>query len=97
VYASIAHLLVAVVGVIVMSIAMDGLLAGLPLSFKLWLVLPILAALVSLYLLFRTVVVWRDGLLASVWWRIRYSIVGICALLMCWFYWYWNILGFQYF
>jgi CubicO group peptidase (beta-lactamase class C family) len=96
VYASVAHLLVAVVGVTVMAIAMDNLIAGLPLSFKLWLVLPILAVLASLYLLFRTVVVWQQGLLASVWWRIRYSIVTACAFLMCWFYWYWNILGFQY-
>jgi hypothetical protein len=27
---------------------------------------------------------------------VRYTVVALCALFMCWFYWYWNILGFQY-
>jgi CubicO group peptidase (beta-lactamase class C family) len=96
-YASIANLLVAVTGVIVVSIVSDDLIAGLPLLFKLWLLLPILATLASVYVLYQTAVVWRQGLLASIWWRIRYLVVALCALFMCWFYWYWNILGFQYF
>jgi CubicO group peptidase (beta-lactamase class C family) len=95
-YASIAHLLVVVVGAIVVSIVMERLIAGFPLPFKLWLVLPIIATLASLYLVYRAFLVWRGGLLAGVWARIRFTIVVLCALFMCWFYWFWNILGFQY-
>lgn len=96
-YASIAHLLVVVVGAIVVSIAMERLIAGFPLPFKLWLILPIIATLASLYLVYRAFHVWQKGLLAGVWARIRFTLVVLCALFMCWFYWYWNILGFQYF
>jgi len=95
-YASIAHLLVVVVGAIVVSIVMERLIAGFPLPFKLWLILPIIATLASLYLVYRAFLVWQGGLLAGVWARIRFTIVVLCALFMCWFYWFWNILGFQY-
>jgi hypothetical protein len=40
---------------------------------------------------------WRQGALAGVWARVRFTIVTLCAMFMCWFYWFWNILGFQYF
>jgi CubicO group peptidase (beta-lactamase class C family) len=95
-YASIAHLLVVIVGAIVVSIVMERLIAGFPLPFKLWLILPIIATLASLYLVYRAFLVWQGGLLAGVWARIRFTIVVLCALFMCWFYWFWNILGFQY-
>jgi hypothetical protein len=45
---------------------------------------------------YRTVGVWSGGLLSGPWARLRYTVVTLCALSMCWFYWYWNILGFQY-
>lgn len=96
VYASAANLLVVVSGLVVLTIVMDSLFGGIPLLLKLWLVLPIVAVLVSLYLVYRTVVVWRHGLLAGLWSRLRYSAVALSALFMCWFYYYWNILGFQY-
>jgi CubicO group peptidase (beta-lactamase class C family) len=95
-YASSAHLLVVVVGAIVVSMVMERLIAGFPLSFKLWLILPIVATLASLYLVYRAFLVWQGGLLGGVWARIRFTIVVLCALFMCWFYWFWNILGFQY-
>ena len=95
-YTSLAHLLVVIAGAIVVSIVMDNLIDGFPLLFKLWLILPILATLVSLFLLFRTYAVWKDGLLVGLWARIRYTAVALAALFMCWFYYYWNILGFQY-
>ncbi|MDH5499899.1 MAG: serine hydrolase, partial [Gammaproteobacteria bacterium] len=95
-YASVAHLSVVVVGSIVISIAMENLMAGFPLPLKLWLILPIIATLLSAYLVYAAFGVWRQKLLAGTWARIRFSIVTSCALFMCWFYWYWNILGFKY-
>ena len=95
-YASIAQLLAVIVGAVVVSIVMKSRIAGFPLAFKLWLILPIIATLASLYLVYRALLVWQKGLLAGVWARIRFTIVVLCALFMCWFYWYWNILGFKY-
>lgn len=95
-YASAAHLAVAAVGAVVLSIVMDDLFGGLTTMFKAWLILPIIATLATLYFAWKTIMVWREGLLASVWARVRYSIVALSALFAVWFYWYWNILGFQY-
>jgi CubicO group peptidase (beta-lactamase class C family) len=95
-YASIAHLSVVIVGAIVISIVQNSLMSGFPLPLKLWLILPIVATLASVYLAYRTYQVWQGGLLAGAWARIRFTVVTLCALFMCWFYWYWNILGFQY-
>jgi hypothetical protein len=96
VYASSAHLLAIVIGAVVLTIVQDQLFSGIPLAFKLWLLLPIVATLAGLYLLYRTVMVWKQGLLAGVWARLRYTVVTLCVLFMCWFYYFWNILGFQY-
>ncbi len=94
--ASAANVGVLVVGVIVISAVSDQLFSGIPFLFKLWLVLPIIAFLAGLYLLYRCFGVWRQGLLAGKWARVRYTIVALSAAFMCWFYWFWNILGFQY-
>jgi len=96
VLAAAANLLVVAAGAVVLSVVMDSLFRGIPTLFKLWLVLPILATLAGLWLLYRTVGVWRGGLLAGTWSRVRYTVVSLGALFMCWFYYYWNILGFQY-
>jgi hypothetical protein len=85
-----------VAGGIVISIVMDKLFMGIPLLFKLWLVLPIVATLAGIYVLYRCYSVWSRGLLGGFWGRARFTVVTLCALLMSWFYWYWNILGFQY-
>jgi CubicO group peptidase (beta-lactamase class C family) len=95
-YASAAHLAVFVVGAVVLSIVMEDLFGGLPLLFKAWLFLPIIASLATLYFAYKTLGVWKDGLLASGWARVRYSIVLLAALFPTWFYWLFNILGFQY-
>jgi len=91
-----ANLLVTVSGGIVLTIVGDSLFTGIPFLFKAWLVTPIIATVAGLYLVLRAIVVWRQGAFAGVWARIRYSFVAACALFMCWFYYYWNILGFQY-
>ncbi|MGA8204338.1 MAG: serine hydrolase domain-containing protein [Woeseiaceae bacterium] len=95
-YAAAANLLVVIAGVIVISIEKDSLFTGIPLLFKLWLILPIIATVAGLYLLYCAVLAWREGLLAGKWARLRYTFVTVCALFMCWFYYFWNILGFQY-
>jgi hypothetical protein len=95
-YAAAANLLVVISGVVVLSIVRDTLFTGIPPLFKAWLVAPIIAAAAGLYLLVRTVLVWRNGLLAGNWARARLTIVTACALFMVWFYYYWNILGFRY-
>jgi len=94
---SAVNLLALVAGGIVLAMVGDDLFSGIPFLFKAWLVLPLLATLAGLYLLYRTVLVWSGGALAGVWARIRYTVVAACALFMCWFYFYWNILGFQYY
>jgi CubicO group peptidase (beta-lactamase class C family) len=96
VYAATANLLVVIAGAVVISIVGEDLFGGIPLLFKLWLILPIIATVTGLYLLYRTFEVWKQGLLAGAWARARFSVVTVSAVAMCWFYWYWNILGFQY-
>jgi hypothetical protein len=95
-YMSISQLLVVIIGAIAVSMVLDSLISGFPLAFKLWLILPIVATLASLYLVYRTLKVWQQKLLGGNWPRIRFTVVTLCALFMCWFYFYWNILGFQY-
>jgi CubicO group peptidase (beta-lactamase class C family) len=96
VYAAAANLAVVISGAVVLSIVMDQLFIGIPLLFKIWLVFPIIATLAGIYLLYRTIGVWKQPLFGGVWIRTRYTVVALCGLFMCWFYWYWNILGFQY-
>jgi hypothetical protein len=74
----------------------DVLFNGIPTLFKIWLIVPIIATVAGLYMLVRTVLVWRQGVLSGAWARLRFTVVTACALFMCWFYYYWNILGFQY-
>jgi CubicO group peptidase (beta-lactamase class C family) len=95
-FAAAANLLVIVTAVIVLAIVKDVLFTEIPMLFKIWLVVPIIATVAGLYMLFRTVLVWRQGVLSGNWARLRFTVVTVCALFMCWFYYYWNILGFQY-
>lgn len=97
VYASAANWLVVVVGAIVISAVQDRIFSEIPMLLKLWLALPVIATLLGLFLLYKMVGVWRHSLLSGLWARIRYTIVTLCALFMCWFYYFWNILGWQYF
>lgn len=96
VYAAGANWLTLVSGVVVLSAVGDSLFGGIPLAVKIWLVLPIVATLAGLFLLFRTFGVWAGGLLGGAWARVRYTLVMLAGLFMAWFYWFWNILGWQY-
>ncbi len=93
---AIANLSVLFVGAFVLISAGDDLYLEILLSFKFWLVLPIIATVLGMYHAYNSFLVWRNELCGSVWARVRYSIVSFCALFMCWFYYYWNILGYQY-
>lgn len=96
VWASAANWLVIISGVIVLSVLGDSMFSEISTLFKVWLVMPIIAVIACLWLLFKLVVVWKDGLLAGLWARLRYTVVALCGLFVIWFYWFWNILGFQY-
>jgi hypothetical protein len=95
-YASLAHLVTLAVGAVVVSIVAKDLINGFPPIFKAWLTLPILSTLAGLYLLFHTVGVWKEKLFNGFWARIRFTFVTLSVLFMAWFYYFWNILGFQY-
>jgi len=96
VLAAAANWLALIAGVVVISIVQDRMFSEMPFLLKAWLVLPIVATVAGLFLVFRMIGVWRNGDLAGTWARLRYSVVALCALFMCWFYWFWNILGWQY-
>tara|TARA_R110002110_G_scaffold412299_1_gene638122 strand:+ start:33936 stop:35849 length:1914 start_codon:yes stop_codon:yes gene_type:complete len=91
------QLLTLVSGVVLVSAVLEQMFIGIPLSFKLWLWLPILTSLCTLWLLYATVRAWQGGLLGGVFARLRLSLVAAAALFMVWFYYFWNILGFNYF
>jgi len=96
VLAALSNLGVFVFAAITLLAVGDRLIAEIPVLFKLMLLFPILAALAGIYVLYQCSLVWKNGLLASQWARVRYTIVTLSALFMFWFYYYWNILGFQY-
>ena len=81
---------------IVMVSAGGSVLSEIPLSLKLWFILPILATAAGAYLIYQTVLVWWKGLFDGVSGRLFYTVVTICAVFMCWFYSFWNLLGFHY-
>jgi CubicO group peptidase (beta-lactamase class C family) len=74
-----------------------ALMYALPTSIKLALVFPILATLAALYHLYQSFKVWRTPLFGGVAARVGYSIITLAALALVWFYWNWNLLGFQYY
>ena len=96
VYVAVGNLLFLVTAFLVVSAYGSDLFNHLPFAFKAMLILPIAAFAAGLYHAYRCFVVWKDGSLGGVWARLRYGVVTVCALFMCWFYFFWNILGFQY-
>jgi hypothetical protein len=74
----------------------DVLGGEIPLFLKITLVFPILAVGAGLYLALQCRAVWKHGLLENRWARVRYTLITLCGLFMIWFYWFWNVLGWQY-
>lgn len=96
VYVAGSNLLFVLVAATIVLVYGFDLFNHLPFAFKAMLVIPLVAFVAGLYHIYKLVGVWRGTLFKSVWARLRYSVVTVCALFMCWFYYFWNILGFQY-
>ncbi|MBL4838098.1 MAG: beta-lactamase family protein [Kordiimonadaceae bacterium] len=91
-----ANVLTVIFGIIMVTAVGSQLGASIPTAFTLWLWLPIITTVLGFYHVYNAVIVWKDGLLAGRWARVRYSLIAAAALFMCWFYHFWNILGFRY-
>ena len=97
IYVAVANYLFFILALTGVSSGLIALMYDLPATLKFSLVFPILATLAAFYHVYCAVQVWRQSALLSAWARIRYSMVTLCALFMVWFYYYWNLLGFNYF
>jgi CubicO group peptidase (beta-lactamase class C family) len=82
---------------IVLAGGMQPLFYSVPGTLKFAFVFPVIALLATLYHLYTTFLVWRDGLFEGVWPRIRHTIVAVFALWILTFYHAWNLIGFNYF
>ncbi len=94
---SVINVLTVLLVGIVLAVVGTQMFYQIPLLFKLWLFFPILVLIAGIYLSFQTFKVWKNSLFTGFWSRFRYSFVAACSLFMCWFYFFWNILGFQYY
>jgi len=83
-------------GIIALSVDGDTLFSvGFTPLMKFWLLFPILATIAGGYQIYQAVIVWKNNYW-GIWKRIRFSIISLCCLFMIWFYYYWNILGYNY-
>ncbi|NVK57628.1 MAG: serine hydrolase [Alteromonadaceae bacterium] len=94
---AITHYLFLLTFMLGLSVGTTQLLYELPTLLKIAFIFPVLALLAALWHVYQTIQVWRHSLLASTWARIRYTLVCGVSLYLVWFYFYWNLMGFQYF
>ena len=83
--------------VLVLVSAGSTLAYTIPFSLKLVLLLPFLIVLGAIYHAYQAVQVWRGSRLGGVWARVRYTLISLAALFIAWFFYYWNLVGFNYF
>jgi hypothetical protein len=80
---------------VILGGAQEEMMYGFPASLAAALLLPVLTSLLTIGVVVFAVRSWTSG-----WWttfrRIHYSVFAILAIGWVWFYWYWNILGWQY-
>jgi len=92
---SVLTLLFLIGFVAVLASAGESMMAGMPGSMAVVLVIPILSSLLTIGVVIFAVRSWTSG-----WWtafrRINYSIFAVLAVGWVWFYYFWNILGWQY-
>jgi hypothetical protein len=85
-----------IVGVVILvQSAGEDLFYGIPPALTAVLVLPILTSVLTFGVAWFAVRIWRD----APWTRFQrahYTLFALFAVGLVWFYWYWNILGFQY-
>jgi len=78
----------------VLSIYGETLATDVPTSFYLALILPNIAVLLTIGMVWCAVKCWQNG-----YWRLgrryNFTFVTLAAVYMSWFFYYWNILGIQ--
>jgi len=75
----------------------NSLVYEVPTSLKLVLLLPFLVVVGAIFHTYQTIQVWRNGSFTGLWPRVRYTLISLAALFIAWFYYYWNLVGFNYF
>lgn len=91
------NILVLTLGSLIMARIGANPFAQVPLTFRVFVWLPLVILLAAGLMLLQTTRVWQHGLLAGLSERVRYSVIAACSVAMCWFYAYWNLIGPQYF
>jgi CubicO group peptidase (beta-lactamase class C family) len=87
--------LIFLVGTALWGMDVLGPAFGVPLIYRLVLVLPIIAAVLTIGALVYTVLAWKD----SYWgiaWRVYYTLVTLAAVAFVWFLNFWNLLGWRF-
>ncbi|MCK5314540.1 MAG: serine hydrolase, partial [Anaerolineales bacterium] len=87
--------LIFLVGTALWGMDVLGPVFGVPLIYRLVLVLPIIAAVLTIGALVYTVLAWKD----SYWgiaWRVYYTLVTLAAVAFVWFLNFWNLLGWRF-
>lgn len=69
---------------------------GVPSELKFLLLLPLIAAALTLILMIVALLAWKGGYWSFLG-RLHYSLVTLCALLLIWQYNYWNLLGWNFY
>ncbi|WP_417464856.1 serine hydrolase domain-containing protein [Kordiimonas sp.] len=91
-----ANLLFVIFLGLIVSVYKMELYQNIPFIFDLNLVLPIVASLLTIGVVYHSVQAWREG-----YWRkgrrVHYTLVALAGVYMTVFYYYWNILGFQHY
>jgi putative Ca2+/H+ antiporter (TMEM165/GDT1 family) len=81
--------------VVVVAAGQERILVEIPLSLKLWLVMPLVFVGLTATLVVTTALAWRHG-----YWRLRrrlhYTLVALAAVAFCLFFYTWNLLGWQF-
>lgn len=93
---SIVHLVFVVLLAIVIVAFGDSLFSGIPFLLKTALILPLLAIVLTLWALFRYVKRFGDETF-TIGRRIYYGLLVLAGVFMCYFYYYWNMLGWNYY
>ena len=94
---AIAWLLLTLVAIVaVVATYQATLTERIPLALKIVLVMPVGFVVLTVLLVANAVLVWRRGYWGGLGRRVHYSLVTVAALMVCWFFYQWNILGWQF-
>jgi CubicO group peptidase (beta-lactamase class C family) len=85
----------AVLGGVLVVTGIDSLLERIPTGLRVGLVMPLVFVVLTIYLIVITLGVWRHRFW-TVGRRIGYSVMAVAAILLCIFFWQWNLLGWRF-